>query len=128
MPRSFKTSPFPFVAPLHLRLETTGKTDRLAHFAIADFSSGRLMLADRPFFVGNISRYDAILSLPFIEDAGIQVGNGSVSRVPAGPSRETVRLSEMGAVDLRALGFTRELMNEEQAYQWASVSTMIEED
>jgi hypothetical protein len=116
------------LAPLHLRLGTTGKTDRLAHFAIADFSSGRLTLTDCPFFVGNISGYDAILGLPFIEDAGIQVGNSSVSRVPAGPSRKTVQLSEMGAVDLRALGFTRELMNEEQAYQWASVSTMIEED
>jgi hypothetical protein len=78
------------LAPLHLRLGTTGKTDRLAHFAIADFSSGRLTHADRPFFVGNVSGYDAILGLLFIEDAGIQVGNGSVSRVPAGPSRETV--------------------------------------
>jgi hypothetical protein len=78
--------------------------------------------------VGNVSGYDAILGLPFIEDAGIQVGNGYVSRVPAGPSRKIVQLSEMGAVDLRVLGFTRELMNEEQAYQWASVSTMIEED
>jgi hypothetical protein len=116
------------LAPLHLRLGTTGKTDCLAHFAITDFSSGRLTLANRPFFVGNVSGYDAILGLPFIEDMGIQVGNGSVSRVPAGPSREPVRLSEMGAVDLQALGFTRELMNEEQAYQWAGVSTLIEED
>jgi hypothetical protein len=58
----------------------------------------------------------------------IQVGNGSVCRVPAGPSRETVQLSEIEAVDLRVLGFTWEVMNEEQAYQWVSISAMIEED
>ena len=67
------------LAPLHLKLGTTGKDDRLPFYANVDFSSGSLKFEDRGFFVGNVQGYDAILGLPFIEDAQIMIGSGKVS-------------------------------------------------
>lgn len=114
------------LAPLHLRLGTAGKSDRLAHFAVADFVSGTLSLPSRPFFVGNVSGYDAILGLPFIEDAGVHVGSGAVTQVPIGPSVAMLRADEMEDQDLLALGYTQRAMSEEEVYCFSAVRAIME--
>lgn len=104
---------YQLVAALVLCLGTTGKEDCICHYTSVDFSSGKLSLPQRPFFVGNVSGYDVILGLPFIEYAGIQIGSGSGSfrQMPTGP-----------AANLKSLGYVQHPMDEEEAYRFAAVS------
>lgn len=68
--------------PLHLHLGTAGKTDSLDEYCVVNFMSGSLSLRNRPFFLGDVAGYDAILGLPFIEDTGVRVGSGTISCHP----------------------------------------------
>jgi hypothetical protein len=94
------------IAPLHLKLGTEGNEDRVPFYTTADFSSGHLSFKARGFFVGNVQGYDAILGLPFIEDAKVLVGNGRVSCFAPPPSVSVSDLGTLAGADLAALGYT----------------------
>ena len=86
------------LAPLHLKLGTEGNEDRVPFYTSADFFSGRLSFQNRGFFVGNVQGYDAILGLPFIEDAQILVGNGRVRCVSSKPPPPSDLVSDLGTL------------------------------
>ena len=94
------------LAPLHLKLGTEGNEDRVPFYTTADFSSGHLSFRARGFFVGNVQGYDAILGLPFIEDAKVLVGNGRVSCFAPPPSVSVSDLGTLAGADLAALRYT----------------------
>ena len=114
---------------MHLKLGTEGNEDRVPFYTIADFVSGHLSFQDRGFFVGNVQGFDAILGLPFIEDAKILVGNGRVScfSPPPSVSIPDSDLGALGGADLAALGYTERPMTEDEASRFAQVSVIHNE-
>ena len=77
--------------------------------------------------MGNVQGYDAILGLPFIEDAKVLVGNGRVSCFAPPPSVSVSDLGTLVGADLAALGYTERPMTGDEESRFAQVSALHNE-